>query len=136
MNKLSRERLKLAILKDIAAGMLDKDIMNEYKLSYSTYYRLKRKLSKECKSFTDISKEDIALQEQICYERLTEDRKNAAEHALKSNNPRWQWIASELAITIFNMRAAGITEAVKNRRLAEHMTDKTGIFHLPDIIHK
>jgi hypothetical protein len=69
-----------------------------------TYYHYKHTLSKHIANLkTKITEQDIALAQDIIYNRLTHDRVNADNKAArpKNDNPEWQAVDSQLAINIY-----------------------------------
>jgi hypothetical protein len=60
--------------------------------------------------------QDIALQEDILYRRLTADMVNAAAKAQKLDKPEWQAVASKLAVDLFVLKRDGIMAGIKEAR--------------------
>jgi len=70
------------ILDSLAAGLLDRDIIEKLQIPHMSYYRYKHALSKQIANFkSKLSDENIALAGETVYNRLTRDRANAANKA-------------------------------------------------------
>ncbi|HEY9388080.1 MAG TPA: hypothetical protein VIP70_13645 [Nitrososphaeraceae archaeon] len=106
---IRKEALYKMILEDMMAGLRDNEIIEKRKIPERTFYRYKAALAKQIKEIKEKqSEEDIALQEDILYRRLTADRVNAAAKAQKLDKPEWQAVASKLAVDLFVLKRDGL----------------------------
>jgi hypothetical protein len=105
------------ILEDMMAGLRDNEIIEKRKIPERTFYRYKAALAKQIKEMKEKqTQEDIALQEDILYRRLTSDRVNAAAKAQKLDKSEWQAVASKLAVDLFVLKRDGIMAGIKEAR--------------------
>jgi hypothetical protein len=72
-----------AILDELSKTLRDCDIIEKLQIPHMTYYRYKRALSKQIANLkTKPTEQDIALAEDILYNRLTRYRANTTHKAV------------------------------------------------------
>jgi hypothetical protein len=110
----------------LANGASDQHIMKTRQLERPTFYRYKKRLYKQvARMYENKRLQDYYYDIQLCKERLTTDRVNAAAKANETNNPLWGQLAAEIAVSLLKLEAEGITAITQNGHLRS-LEQKTG----------